>query len=150
MSKYEELCQAYVLAKQNTQTTHQACQRFVEGFITAMSDYFQTSINKEKVSFDEDGLMHFYTALTLYENPNDKDNSSSETIVISWSVENILDNYILMLYPWGNQYKLFENELDKFEEIYQHIFEIIKETYQSPITLSQKEKHTVRHLGWPD
>ena len=47
-----------------------------------------------------------------------------------------------------NEYKLFENELDKFEEIYLHIFEIIQETYQSPITLSHEKKNTIRNLGW--
>ena len=150
MSKFEELCQAYAVAKQNTETTHQACQKFVQGFIAAMSNYFQAPIKKQKESFDERGLMYFETALTLYENPNDQKNSFSEVIVIFWSVENILDNYILTLYPWMNEYKLFENELDKFEEIYQFIFEMITEMYQSPIPFSKKDKNTVRNLGWPD
>ena len=150
MSKFEELCQAYALAKQNTETTHQACRKFVEGFITAMSNYFQAPIKQQKGSFDERGLMHFETTLTLYEKPNNKENSFSEVIVIFWSVEKILDNYILTLYPWMYEYKLFEDELDKFEEIYQYIFEIIKETYQGPIPFSEKEKNTIRNLGWPD
>ncbi|MDJ0729181.1 MAG: hypothetical protein QNJ33_04235 [Crocosphaera sp.] len=150
MSKFEELCQVYALAKQKTQINHEACQKFVEKFIAAMSDYFQAPIKMQKESFDECGLMHFETVLILYENPNDQENSFSEMIVISWSLENILDNYILTLYPWMNEYKLFENEFNKFEEIYQFVFEVIKETYQSPITWSQKEKNTVRHLGWLD
>ena len=148
MSKFEELCQAYAIAKQNTEATEKACKRFAEGFTTAMSNYFQTSIEKQQESFDENGLMHFETALTLYQDLKDKENSDSEIVVIFWSVENILDNYILTLYPWMNEYKLFENELDKFLQIYQHIFEIIKETYQNPIILSQEEKNTIRNLGW--
>ncbi|MGK7881963.1 MAG: hypothetical protein AB4060_17965 [Crocosphaera sp.] len=148
MSKFEELCQAYAIAKQNTETTEKACKMFAEGFTTAMSNYFQTPIEKQQESFDENGLMHFETALKLYQDLKDKENSDSEIVVIFWSVENILDNYILTLYPWMNEYKLFENELDKFEEIYQHIFEVIKETYQSPIILSQQEKNTIRNLGW--
>ncbi|MGK7885035.1 MAG: hypothetical protein AB4057_10480 [Crocosphaera sp.] len=148
MSKFEELCQAYAIAKQNTEATKKACKRFADGFTTTMSNYFQTPIEKQQESFDKNGLMHFETALTLYQDLKDKENYDSEIVVIFWSVENILDNYILTLYPWMNEYKLFENELDKFEEIYQHIFEIIKETYQSPIILSQEEKNTIRNLGW--
>ena len=57
MSKFEELCQAYALAKQHSQTDKQACYRFVEGFIAAMSDYFQTPIKQQQDSFDKTGLM---------------------------------------------------------------------------------------------
>ncbi len=150
MSKFEEICQAYALAKQNSETTQKAFQRFVEGFTNAMNHYFQAPIKKQKESFDENGLMYFKNPLNLYENSQNQENYDSEIVVIFWSVENILDNYILTLYTWMNEYKLFENELDKFLQIYQNIFETIKEMYEIPITLSQKEKNTVRHLGWPE
>jgi hypothetical protein len=148
MSRFEELCQAYALAKQKTESSRQACQKFAEGFISGMSDYFQAPIGRQKEHFDKQGLMHFQTALTLYEDPNNRENSFSEVVVICWSLENILDNYILTLYPWMKEFKLFENEWDKFELIYEFVFETVKEAYLDKISWSEAEKITVRELGW--
>ena len=77
MSRFEELCQAYALAKQKTELSRQACQKFADGFISGMSDYFKTPIVRQKESFDKQGLMHFKTNLTLYENPHHRENSFS-------------------------------------------------------------------------
>jgi|FrelakmetLWP11LW_1041352.scaffolds.fasta_scaffold04250_3 hypothetical protein len=146
MSRFEELCQTYALARQKTELSRQACQKFTEGLISGMSDYFQTSIVWQKESFDERGVMHFETNLTLYENPNNRENSFSEVIVIFWSLENILDNYILTIYPWMKEFKLFENEWDKFELVYEFVFERVKEAYLDKITWSEEEKTTVRRI----
>ena len=148
MSRFEELCQAYALAKQKTESSHQACGKFAEGFICAMSDYFQAPIERQKESFDEQGLMHFETSLTLYEDPHNRENCFSEVVVIFWSLENILDNYILTIYPWMKEFKLFENEWDKFELVYEFVFERIQEAYLEQVTWSEKEKIRVRKLGW--
>lgn len=148
MSRFEGLCQAYALAKQKTESSRQACQKFAEGFINGMRDYFQAPIVQQKVSFDRQGLMHFETALTLYEDPHNREISFSEVIVIFWSLENILDNYILTIYPWLEEFKLFENEWDKFELIYEFVFEQIKEAYLDKISWPEEGKITVRKLGW--
>ncbi len=148
MSRFEELCQAYALAKQKTELSRQACQKFADGFISGMSDYFQTPIVRQKESFDKQGLMHFKTNLTLYENPHHRENSFSEVVVIFWSLENILDNYILTIYPWMKEFKLFENEWDKFELVYEFVFERIKEAYLEQVTWPESGKITVRELGW--
>ena len=148
MSRFEELCQAYALAKQKTELSRQACQKFASGFISGMSNYFQTPIVPQKESFDKQGLMHFETSLTLYENPNNRENSFTEIVVIFWSLENILDNYILTIYPWMKEFKLFENEWDKFELVYEFVFEMVKESYLDKITWPQEGKITVRKLGW--
>ena len=148
MSKFEELCQAYALAKQRTLESRQACQKFTAGFVSGMSDYFQATIEQTKESFDNQGLMHFETVLTLYEDPKNPDNSASEKVMIYWSVENILDNYILTIFPWMNQFKLFENEWDKFESVYEFVFEVIQESYLDKISLPEAGKIKVRKLGF--
>ena len=148
MSRFEELCQAYALAKQKTKSSRDACRKFADSFISGMKDYFQAPIERQEERFDEHGLMHFETYLTLYENPKNPDDSCSEVVVVYWSLEKILDNYILTIYPWMNEFKLFENEWDKFELVYEFIFERIKEAYLDQITWSEKEKITVRKLGW--
>ncbi len=149
MSKFQELCLAYALAKQRTEENRQACQKFVEGFICGMSDYFQAPMQIQKESFDK-GLMYFETVLTIYEDPNNQPISGEEVIIISWSLEKILDNYILRLFPWMKEFKLFENELDRFEEVYELIFETIKEVYQAEINWAEKGKSMVRYLGLPE
>ena len=47
------------------------------------------------------------------------------------------------------EFKLFENEWDKFELVYEFVFEIIKDSYLEGINWSEKDKNTVRHLGFP-
>ena len=148
MSRFEELCQAYALGKQKTELSRQGCRQFVAGFISAMSDYFQAPIEGQKESFDEQGLMHFETCLTLYEDPAHRENSLAEVIVMFWSVEKILDNYILTIYPWMKEFQLFENEWAQFELVYEFVFERIKEAYLEPVTWSETENIRVRKLGW--
>jgi hypothetical protein len=148
MSRFEELCQAYASAKQRTELSRQACQKFAEGFISGMSDYFQTPIGRQRESFDKQGVMHFETSLTLYEDPKNREDSFAEVVLIFWSLENILDNYILTIYPWGENFQLFENEWDKFELVYELVFERVKEAYLEKVTWPKEGKTTVRDLGW--
>ncbi|MGK7942920.1 MAG: hypothetical protein AB4058_00440 [Microcystaceae cyanobacterium] len=150
MSRFEELCQAYAEAKERTELSRQACRQFLDDFISGMRDYFQAPIECQNESFDKDSTMHFDITLTLYENPNDPENSWGEKVVLFCSLEKILDNYVLMIFPWMNQFKLFEKEWEKFEEVYQHIFECVKEIYINPVSLSEQEKIRVRKIGWCD
>ena len=149
MSKFEELCQAYAVAKKTSLESRQACQDFTDVFLKRMSDYFQCPIKKEKINFDQQGLMHVETSLTLYENPTHPELGTHEIVIISWSIEKILDNYVVTIYPWMKEFKIFWDEFSKFDEVYQFLFETIKETYIGEILLPEEEgKSSIRHLGF--
>ena len=64
------------------------------------------------------------------------------------SSEKIIDNYIVAVYPWGKDWKIFWDEFSKFEEVYEFIFEKIKDAYRSGISLLPPENNEIRKLGW--
>ncbi|MBF2022694.1 MAG: hypothetical protein IGR93_22035 [Hydrococcus sp. C42_A2020_068] len=147
MSKFEELCQAYAAARKDYLESMQMRQDFVNSFVRKMSDYFQCPVEKTDVSFDERGIMYFSILITLYENPSQPEKFASEIVNVSLTLDKILDNYVVVILPWGKEFKLFWDEFNKFEEVYEFIFEKIKEAYTSGITDLSPENKT-RNLGW--
>ena len=148
MSKFEELCQTYAAARKESLESRKACQDFADVFVKCMSDYFECPIEKHKIYFDEQGLMHFQVSLTLYENPSNTEDCESEIVLTDLSIEKIIDNYIVTIYPWGKDWKIFWDEFSKFEEVYEFIFEKIKDAYRSGISLLPPENNEIRKLGW--
>jgi hypothetical protein len=148
MSKFEELCQAYAKAKQEAAEKCQACQQFTDVFIQKMGEYFDCSVARDNVSFDAQGTMHCQILVTLYDNPHNLQESTKESVSISLSVSKVIDNYIVTIFPWMKEYKLFWNEFDKFEEVYEFIFEKIKESYIGRSDFFSEDYQNSYSLGW--
>jgi hypothetical protein len=147
MSKFEELCQVYATARKDYLTSAQMRQNFIDVFVQQMSDYFQCPIKPTDPTLDDSGTLHFSVLITLLENPHNPQESDSETVCISLTIDKVLDNYIVSVYPWGEEFKLFWEEFDKFTEVYDFIFEKIKETYIGGITIFSSDER-IRNLGW--
>lgn len=148
-SKYEELCQIYAQARQASIESIAVCQSFAEIFIAGMEDYFQCSIEIPNYSFDEQGSMHFYPAITLYADPLHPEDNQSELVVVSISLEKYEDCYGLTLFPWEESFQLVENKKETFTPVYDFIFEKIKESYAtSMIAVNSNTSRAIRNLGW--
>jgi hypothetical protein len=52
------------------------------------------------------------------------------------------------IFPWMKEYKLFWNEFDKFEEVYEFIFEKIKESYIGRSDFFSEDYQNSYSLGW--
>jgi hypothetical protein len=128
ISKYEELCQVYAQARQASVQSIEVCQGFAEIFIAQMGLYFQCPIEIPNSSFDEQGSMHFYPALTLYADPLNPDEQQSELVVVSIALEKYEDYFGLTLFPWEDSFQLIENDLATFTPVYDYIFEKVKES----------------------
>ncbi|MGF1488626.1 MAG: hypothetical protein ACFBSE_16195 [Prochloraceae cyanobacterium] len=149
MSKYLELCQAYANALSRTRENRQKCVDFSNTFLKQMSNYFSYSFEIETTSFERDNTINIETSMILYEFPDRPDTGSKEKVILNFSIKKILDNYILTLDAWDEQYKLFENESDEFEEVYEFIYEKIREAYLTEIPLPEDEKSSVRDFVMP-
>jgi hypothetical protein len=134
MSKFEELCQVYANARKDYFDSVKMREDFVEIFVHKMDEYFQCPIEQTEITLDEQGVMHFSIAITLYENPNHRNSSIFEKIGVSLTLDKIIDNYVVTVLPWGEEFKLFCNEFNKFIEVYEFIFEKIKDTYISGLS----------------
>jgi len=149
ISRYEELCQIYAQARQASVQSIEVCQRFAEIFIAQMKLYFQCPIEISSYSFDEQGSMHFYPAITLYSDLLHPDEKQSELVVISVSVEKHEDCFGVTLFPWEECFQLIENKTETFIPVYDYIFEKIKESYQnSMIAMNNNTNRSIRNLGW--
>jgi hypothetical protein len=149
ISKYEELCQVYAQARQASVQSIEVCQGFAEIFVAQMGLYFQCSIEIPSYSFDEQGSMHFYPALTLYADPLNPDEQQSELVVISIALEKYEDFFGVTLFPWEDSFQIIENNLETFKPVYNYIFEKMKESYaNSMIAVNNSTNRSIRNLGW--
>lgn len=149
ISKYEELCQVYAQARQASVQSIEVCQGFAEIFIAKMGLYFQCSIEIPSYSFDEQGSMHFYPALTLYADPLNPDEQQSELVVVSIALEKYEDYFGLTLFPWEDSFQLIESDPQTFTPVYDYIFEKVKESYEnSMIAVNNSTNRSIRNLGW--
>ena len=144
MTKYAQLCQAYAKALKRTRKSRQKCLEFAETFFKAMSRYFEIEIEQHSIIFIRNNTIKVKTSLTLYECPERASDGCSESLIIYYSIENILDNYVVKILPWGKKYELFENELDRFEEVFKFVFEKIQEEYLNEMLLSERGKRSTR------
>ncbi|AFZ37372.1 hypothetical protein Sta7437_3888 [Stanieria cyanosphaera PCC 7437] len=148
MSKFEELCQVYAKAKQEAAENCRTCQDFTDVFVQKMGEYFDCSFEQDNISFDDQGTMHFQVLLTLYDNPENLEESTEEKVSISLSVSKVIDNYIVTIFPWMKEFKLFWDEFNKFEEVYEFIFEIIKESYIGRRNFFSEDYKDFHNIGW--
>ncbi len=148
MSKYERLCRAYAKARQEVLEASRACQEFARVFSDRFGEYIGCAIEYEEDAPDERGGLSFYIILRVYPHPETKDESESEIVRISLSVERVIDNYVVTLFPWGQDFKLFWNEFDKFDRVYDYIFDRVLETYTCGFEALSPEKEQIRNLGW--
>jgi hypothetical protein len=130
MTKFVEICQAFAKARQTAMQSHQDCMKFVQIFVQKMSEYYVCPIEVEPRGFDKDGLLHFSIFITLYEKPEEQKNSPYEIIKSSWTVEKVIDNYILTIFPWVNTYQIFLDRQEKFIEIFDFLYDKIIELYR--------------------
>lgn len=129
MSKFEELCQAYAASKKADRESRQACLEFSEIFIKQMSDYFECSIDRQKPWFDEKGFLYIDLAIDVFENPANPETGDRETVKISLSLEKVIDNFIVTVWPLGHDFKILIDESKHFEETFEYIFDYIKSGY---------------------
>lgn len=150
ISRYQELCQIYAQTRQESIKSVEVCQGFSKLFIRQMEVYFQCSIEIPNYSFDEQGSMHFYPALTLYADPLNPEDKKSELVVVSVSVEKYEDYFGLTLFPWEESFQLIESRVETFTPVYDYIFEKIKESYaNSMIAINDNNiSRSIKNLGW--
>lgn len=129
MSKFEELCKAYAASRQAYRESCQACLDFSEIFIKQMSDYLECPIHNQNPKFDEEGVLHFDAAIDICENPENPEKGDRETVEIYLSVNKVIDNFIVTVYPWGHEFKILIDEPRHFEEAYEYIFDTLKSAY---------------------
>ncbi|MEG3851317.1 hypothetical protein QT971_30990 [Microcoleus sp. herbarium19] len=129
MSKFEELCKAYAASRQAYRESCQACLDFSAIFIKQLSDYLECPIHKQNPKFDSDGVLHFDAAIDICENPENPEKGDRETVEISLSVNKVIDNFIVTVYPWGHEFKILIDEPRHFKEAFEYIFDTIKSAY---------------------
>ncbi|MEG4341839.1 hypothetical protein QUB70_00935 [Microcoleus sp. A003_D6] len=129
MSKFEELCKAYATSRQAYRESCQACLDFSEIFLNQMSDYLECAIEKQNQKFDEDGVLHFDGAIDVCENPENPEKGDRETVTIYLSVNKVIDNFIVNVYPWGRDFKILIDEPRHFEEAFEYIFDTLQSAY---------------------
>ncbi len=149
MNKYEILCQRYALALKRTRESRQKIIDFVEIFLDAMNEYFGCPIAETKKEFDEDNKLQLTTRFTINEFPNDPSKGNSEVIIIHWTLEKVLDNYLVMFLPWCKEFKLFEKEFDQFALVYDFIFEAIEENYLQEVKIPPKGEQSIKDTLLP-
>ncbi len=129
MNKYESLCQRYALALKRTRESRQKIIDFVEIFLGEMNEHFGYPITETKKEIDEDNKLELTRRFTINEVPN---KGNSEVIIIHWTVEKVLDNYLVMFLPWCKEFKLFENNSsDSIESIILSLKQSKKTIYNS-------------------
>ncbi len=109
-----------------------------------MNEYFGYPIAETKKEFDEDNKLQLTTRFTINEFPNDPSKGNSEVIIIHWTVEKVLDNYLVMFLPWDKEFKLFEKEFERFEQVYDFIFELIEENYRLEVTITPDGQQSIK------
>lgn len=129
MSKFEELCKAYAASRQAYRESCEACQDFSEIFIKQMSDYLECQIEKQNQKFDGDGVLHFNGIINICENPENPEKGDRETVTIYLSLNKVIDNFIVTVYPWGHDFKILVDEPRHFEEAYEYIFDTLKSAF---------------------
>ncbi|MEB3250005.1 MAG: hypothetical protein VKK07_11735 [Merismopediaceae bacterium] len=151
MSKYETLCQAYAKARKATLKSIETCQGFAELFMRYLGEYFQCAVEMRNISFDEQGSMHFYPAITLYADPQVPREETSEVVVISVSLEKVEDGYLITVFPWEKTFHLAArtyDSLEAFRPAYDFIYEQILEAYDNTIISVADAQANIRNLGW--
>lgn len=140
MSKFEELCQAYAAYKQADRESRQACLEFTEIFIKQMSDYFECAIElPQKPWFGDKSVLYFDLTIDLCENPAHPETGDRETVKISLSLEKVIDNFIVTVWPLGRDFKILIDEPKHFEEAFEYIFDYLKSGYTGRSELASQE-----------
>ncbi|MEG4516419.1 MULTISPECIES: hypothetical protein [unclassified Microcoleus] len=129
MSKFEEICKAYATSRQAYRESCEACQDFSEIFIKQLSDYFDCPIPSQNQKFDDNGILYFDGAIDICENPDNPEKGDRETVEISLSVNKVIDNFIVTVYPWGHEFKILIDEPRHFEEAFEYIFDRLLSAY---------------------
>ncbi|MEG4499138.1 hypothetical protein QUB05_06750 [Microcoleus sp. F10-C6] len=73
--------------------------------------------------------MGFNGLINICENPENPENGDRETVTIYLSVNKVIDNFIVTVYPWGHDFKILIDEPRHFEEAYEYIFDTLKSAY---------------------
>ncbi|MGL5032398.1 MAG: hypothetical protein ACRC6M_01185 [Microcystaceae cyanobacterium] len=151
MTKYEQLCLAYASARQASLKSIETCHGFAELFIDHLAEYFQCGVEMQNVSFDEQGSMHFYPAITLYADPQKPSDENSEVVIVSLSLEKSEEGYLVTIFPWETSFELLKNRLDKLDDfipIYDFIHEQILVAYEGAMISIEERRSNIRNLGW--
>ncbi|MCU0540552.1 MAG: hypothetical protein MUE44_00010 [Oscillatoriaceae cyanobacterium Prado104] len=139
MSKFEELCQAYAASKKADRESRQACLEFSEIFIKQLTDYFGCSIDRQQPWFDDNGFLHFDLIIQVFENPANPETGDRETVKISLTLEKVIDNYVVTVWPLGHEFKILIDEPKHFEEAFEYIFDYLKSGYTGRSELASRE-----------
>jgi hypothetical protein len=135
MSKFEELCQIYATARRQSRDYRHSCQDFADFLVHRMNLYFQCPIETGEMHLDDDANLHLETALTLYENPSDPTNSDRQRISFPLSIRKKVDTFIVSVFPYGNEFAVPRDDLNKLDALYEYMADRIKRTYEDEIQL---------------
>ncbi|GET39153.1 hypothetical protein [Microseira wollei] len=148
MSKFEELCKAYAAARKQSIEYKHSCQDFADFLVHRMSLYFECPIETGEMHVDEDGYLLFEIAMTLYENPQEPNNSAQEKVSFSLSIRKKRNTFVVSVYPYGNNFTIPRDDLNKLDEIYEFINKTIADIYEEKLKLWLGEEASI-DLGIP-
>lgn len=146
MSKFDELCRAYVQSKRAFTEYQNACRNFARDLITGMVQYFDWPQNQEityiplgeeispsnrfyalagAMRMDDQSFWHFGVELTIYEYSG----ANPVKFVLSFFVKKVGTHFIVKLGPNGKEIRIHEAEIDKLEPLYDAVFAQVKEFF---------------------
>ncbi len=164
MSKFKELCKAYETARINFFDYRRDCHTFASKLIDGLIDFLQCP--KEQIKFiplkkdyesdftytlmgamhlNDDTFWHLGVGITLYKEPNI---FPHETVLISFLIKEKSDSFTVKLGDSGKEFEILKDKPEDFNEIYEFIFNQIKETYEKGLKRFLEQKETSREIGF--
>ncbi|MFB2981737.1 hypothetical protein [Microseira sp. BLCC-F43] len=143
MSKFEQLCKVYAAARKQSIEYKHSCQDFADFLVHRMSLYFECPIETGEMHVDDDGYLFFEIAITLYENPQEPNNYAQEKVSFSLSIRKKRDAFLVSVYPYGNNFTIPRDDLNKLDEIYEFIDNTITEIYEEKLKLWLGEEASI-------
>ncbi|MFQ5400118.1 MAG: hypothetical protein ACE5E7_11030 [Anaerolineae bacterium] len=160
MSKFEELCRAYLKARREFREYEETCRNFARDLIYGMIDYFGWPDDQEityiplgerispndrfyalagAMRMDDESFWHFGVELTLHE----PGGSYPLPFLMSFFIKKIGPHFIVKLGPKGKEIRIHEDrrgELAPFyDAVYVQIMEFFAREYQDAVTKQQEE-----------
>lgn len=167
MSKFEELCRAYAVARKNYFDYRDTCCKFAHTLVSGMIDYFKCP--KEQIKFiplkgevepnssytvmgaihlDDDTFWHLGVMLTLYEAPNV---FPHQPVLLQLLIKKVDDYFIVKLGTKRQEFTIHEDKPDEFNPFYEFIFVLIKENHEKGLQRflgKEQKKEEPRKIGF--
>lgn len=159
MSKYEQICQAYMTARKTFQEYEDTCRNFARDLIYGMIDYFNWPQDQEityiplgeefnpndrfyalagAMRMDNQAFWHFGVELVVHE----PGGSHPLPFLMSFFIKKIGPHFIVKLGPNGREIKIHEDRRKELQPFYDAVFaqivDFFTKKYQDAITNQQQ------------